>query len=82
MFTTANGTRRSLFSVLTYLVDSHPSAVMGRGMSRADRRRAEELMEAMPPHLRDDLGLSPTTPAKPEHPALVRARNRASRWGS
>jgi hypothetical protein len=82
MFTTAKGSGRSLFSVLTYLVDSHPSAVLGRGPSRTDMRRTEDLIEQMPAHLRDDIGLPPVPPPQPEHPAIARARHRACRWGS
>ena len=82
MFTTVKGSGRSLFSVLTYLVDSHPSALRGRRSSPAEMRRTKDMVERMPAHLRDDIGLPPVPPTPPEHPAIARARRRASRWGS
>ena len=72
----------SLLGTLEGLFAAHPASVIGGSRSRAAEREAEEALAWMPPHLRDDLGLSPTPRSAPEHPALTRARNLASRWGS
>lgn len=82
MFTTAKGTGGSLFAVLLNLIESHPSAIIARGSSQAAARRMEDRLAQLPPHLRDDVGLSQIPFPEPEPPALARARRRASRWGS
>ena len=82
MFTVPRHSGWSLLGTLEGLFRSHPAAVMGGSFSRADQRRADEALAQMPPHLRDDIGLEPPKPPVREHPALTRARNRASRWGS
>ncbi|HVG46748.1 MAG TPA: hypothetical protein VM899_01230 [Rubellimicrobium sp.] len=81
MFTTKTSSS-SLFHVLTFLIDSHPATYFGRRRSSSAARRAEQLLGQMPAHLRDDIGLPPDPAPEPEHPAIARARNRASRWGS
>lgn len=82
MFTVPRESRWSLLGTIEGLFRSHPAAVIGGSLTPAARRRADETLAQMPPHLRADLGLPPTQPPQPEHPALTRARNRASRWGS
>ena len=82
MFTTANGSRRSVFHMFLILIESHPASVFGQGSAPHAASLPEDLLDQMPAHLRDDLGLPASSPTAPEHPAIVRARNRASRWGS
>ena len=82
MFTVPRESSWSLIGTLEGLFRSHPAAVMGGLPTRSAQRRADEALAQMPPHLRDDLGLPPVQAARPEHPALTWARNRASRWGS
>jgi hypothetical protein len=70
------------FQVLEGLFAAHPAGLLGSSRFKAARRDTEEMLERMPPHLRDDLGLPPVPPEEPEHPALARARWLASRYPS
>lgn len=71
----------ALAAVLDNLIRSHPASILGGSRSRAADRDLEERLARMPAHLRDDVGLPPIPPEEPEHPALARARRKASRWG-
>jgi hypothetical protein len=82
MFTIPKSPGWSLLGTLEGLFAGHPASFIGGSQSHAAEREAQEALDRMPAHLRDDLGLSPTPRPAPEHPALTRARNRASRWGS
>lgn len=83
MFTVPRGSSWSLLDTFESLISAHPASMLGRSPStRSAERAAQEKLARMPAHLRDDLGLPPIPAPEPEHPALTRARNRASRWGS
>jgi hypothetical protein len=71
----------SLAAVLENLIRSHPASFLSAPRARAADRATEDRLAAMPAHLREDLGLPPVPPEVPEHPALQRARRKASRWG-
>lgn len=68
------------FQVLESLYTAHPAALLGSSRAQAARRDIEEMLEHMPPHLRDDIGLPPVPPREPEHPAVARARRLTSRY--
>ena len=72
------GTLSALFDGL---IRSHPASLLGAPQSRSARRDLDDRLARMPAHLRDDIGLPPAPPPEPEHPALARARRKASRWG-
>lgn len=82
MFTLPRGPAWMLAESLASFHPSHASSLFGGSRSRAAEHEVEEALASLPPHLRGDVGLpSAPTPA-PEHPALSRARRRASRWGT
>jgi len=82
MFTVPGRPAWSLLDTFESLFSAHPASIFGAARSRAAEREAQDALDRMPSHLRDDLGLPPVKGPGPEHPALTRARNRASRWGS
>ena len=82
MFTVPRGSSWSFLDTFESLISAHPASILGRSPARAAERAAKEVFARMPAHLRDDVGLPAAKAPEPEHPALTRARNLASRWGS
>jgi hypothetical protein len=82
MVTIPRGPTWALLDAFETVVAAHPVSIFGRSRLPTGEREAEEALDRMPAHLRSDLGLPPVPAPKPEHPAVIRARNRASRWGS
>lgn len=72
--------RLGLFHLFGSLVTFHPVDLFGPMRTRSSKRRTEEALSLMQPHLREDLGLPPLAPPEPEHPAMTKARRRARNW--
>ncbi len=82
MFTVPRGPTWALIDAIETLVTAHPASIFGGSRSRGHRGESQDMLDHMPQHLRDDIGLPPVKAPPAEHPALTRAKNRASRWGS
>jgi hypothetical protein len=81
MSTTLRLPRLGLLDAFESLVPYHPAvSLFGATRTKNVERSAEEALAAMPPHLRDDLGLPPIPSQEPEHPALTKARRRGRNW--
>ncbi|TNC73719.1 hypothetical protein [Rubellimicrobium roseum] len=82
MATTHLDRPRSVLGILMDVIHAHPASTMGRpGQGRGRGLAEEEILDHLPPHLRDDMGLPPVPPPEPEPPSVARARHRAARWG-
>jgi uncharacterized protein YjiS (DUF1127 family) len=57
MLTSVPRQRPSFLSALLNFVTAHPTTNFARSREQAAHRRAEELLDRMPPELLDDIGL-------------------------